>query len=183
MKNIVEILVDPLAIILYMYAGLWIWETVAPAKPLPKMKYWKLRGVLFFIFNFILASIVPLFVDQHLLRFQLIDFSAANPVLAALAGVTIYQGILYFWHRALHRYDFLWKSFHQMHHSTERLDIPSAFYTGPLDTIAFTLIGSISFVLVLGLSAKAATLAVLAPLLSSVCSNTPTSTPRFGSDT
>lgn len=161
MKELMNYALDPLAIVAYMYVGLWVWESVSPAKELPKIKYWKLRGVGFFIFNFVLASVVPLLVDHHLARFQVVDFTHVNPVLAALAGVTIYQGILYVWHRALHTYDFLWRSFHQIHHSTERLDIPSAFYTGPLDTIMFTLIGSLSFVLILGLSAKAATIGVL----------------------
>jgi len=161
MSKLIEILTDPLAIILYMYAGLWLWETLAPAKTLPKMRFWKLRGIAFFIFNFFLASVIPLLTDTYLARFQLVDFSHVNRVLAAFVGVLIYQGLLYFWHRALHTNNFLWKSFHQMHHSTERLDIPSAFYTGPLDTFGFTLLGSISFVLLLGLSPEAATLAVL----------------------
>ncbi|AKA36105.1 sterol desaturase family protein [Flagellimonas lutaonensis] len=161
MQNSFEILIDPLAILLYMYVGLWVWESVAPAKPLPKMKYWKLRGIIFFFFNFTLASILPLVVDNHLANYQLLDLSAFNPVLGAIVGVTIYQGILYFWHRAIHRYNVLWRFFHQMHHSPERLDIPSAFYTGPWDTIMFTLIGSVSFVLILGLSSKAATIGVL----------------------
>ncbi len=161
MNELINYALDPLAIVAYMYVGLWIWESVAPAKQLPKIKYWKLRGVAFFIFNFVLASLVPLLVDHHLAHFQLVDFTQINPIVAALAGVTIYQGILYIWHRAMHAYDFLWRSFHQIHHSTERLDIPSAFYTGPLDTIMFTLIGSLSFVLILGLSAKAATIGVL----------------------
>lgn len=161
MHNLQEVLFNPLAVLLYMYLGLWIWETVAPAKPLPKMKYWKLRGIVFFLFNFTLASILPLVVDRHLTKFQLLDLTHMDPWLAALLGVTIYQGILYVWHRAIHRYDFLWKLFHQMHHSPERLDIPSAFYTGPWDTLMFTLIGSVSFVLILGLSAEAATIGVL----------------------
>ncbi|WP_026210668.1 sterol desaturase family protein [Flexithrix dorotheae] len=161
MQTLVELLFDPLIVLFYMYLGLWIWETIAPAKPLPKMKYWKLRGIIFFFVNFTLASILPLLVDHHLAKYQVVNLSGIHPITGAFLGVTIYQGILYFWHRAIHKFDPLWRFFHQMHHSPERLDIPSAFYTGPWDTIMFTLIGSVSFVLLLGLFAKATTIGLL----------------------
>ena len=179
MKTVFEIITNPIAIVLYMYVGLWVWESVAPAKILPKMPFWKLRGVLFFVFNFVLASALPLLVDRHLAKFQLMDAGDTNPVLAAFIGVTIYQGILYAWHRAMHGSNFLWKVFHQMHHSTERLDIPSAFYTSPMDTIGFTLIGSLSFVLIFGLSPEAATLALLFLTFLSLFQHSNIKTPRW----
>lgn len=179
MKELVSYLLDPLAIVAYMYVGLWVWETKAPAKPLPRMRNWKAIGIAFFIFNFVLASILPLLVDHHLARFQLLDLSKLNPVLAAFVGVFIYEGLLYFWHRALHKFDTLWKLFHQLHHSTERLDIPSAFYTGPFDTIMFTFLGSLSFVLVLGISAKATTIAIVFLTFLSLFQHANIKTPKW----
>ncbi len=179
MKNLITILVDPTAIILYMYIGLWLWENISPAKQLPKLKNWKIRGIAFFLFNFILASVLPLLVDKHLLQFQLVDISNQNIWLSAFFGVFIYQGILYAWHRAMHSSNFLWKVFHQMHHSTERLDIPSAFYTSPMDTIGFTMIGSISFVLIVGLSPHAATVALLFLTFLSLFQHSNIKTPRW----
>lgn len=41
------------------------------------------------------------------------------------------------WHRTMHRVHWLWRSFHQMHHSAERLDSYRAFYFSPLDTVGF----------------------------------------------
>jgi len=130
-----EFFTGPVAIILYMYIGLWIWEAAFPAKQLPYIKYWKLKGVLLFIFNFSLSTFFPLLVDTWLAPYQLFNLEQLHTILQVGIGVFIYQTILYFWHRAMHRSDVLWKAFHQMHHSAERLDVPSAFFTSPLDTI------------------------------------------------
>lgn len=157
-----ELFTHPVAIILYMYIGLWIWETAFPARQLPYIKYWKLKGILLFIFNFLLSTFLPLAIDTYLAPFQLFNLAGIPLMLQVAIGVFIYQSLLYFWHRAMHRYDALWKIFHQMHHSAERLDVPSAFYSSPTDTIGLTTLGSISFVLIVGLTAEAATISLLA---------------------
>jgi sterol desaturase/sphingolipid hydroxylase (fatty acid hydroxylase superfamily) len=61
----------------------------------------------------------------------------------------------------MHRSDRLWRSFHQMHHSAERLDTAGAFFFSPLDMIGWTLLGSITLVLVVGLDPRAATAVLL----------------------
>ena len=56
----------------------------------------------------------------------------------ALVGVLLYELGVYLWHRQMHRSNFLWKTFHQMHHSAERLDTYGAFFFSPLDMIGWT---------------------------------------------
>lgn len=179
MKTLIEFVSNPIAVILYMYIGLWVWETVAPARKLPEMKGWKIRGIAFFIFNFLLSTFFPLLVDKHLAMLQLFNLENISPVTGALIGVTIYQALLYLWHRAMHSSDLLWKTFHQMHHSAERLDIPSAFYTSPLDTIGFTMLGSLSFVLIIGLSPQAATISLLFLTFLSLFQHSNIKTPQW----
>lgn len=48
-----------------------------------------------------------------------------------------------------------------MHHSAEKLDIPSAFYFSPMDMIGFTLLGSLVFALIMGVNPGAATIIIL----------------------
>jgi len=38
----------------------------------------------------------------------------------------------------------LWRGFHQMHHSAERVDAFGAFYFSPLDIIGFTMLSSLT---------------------------------------
>ena len=60
-----------------------------------------------------------------------------------IAGLFIYEFGVYVWHRLMHRHDFLWKTFHQMHHSAERVDTYGAFWFSPMDMIGWTLLGSL----------------------------------------
>ena len=50
------------------------------------------------------------------------------------------------WHRTMHANDFLWRWFHQMHHSAERVDVAGAFYFSPLDMVGWTFLGSLALV-------------------------------------
>jgi len=63
---------------------------------------------------------------------------------------------IYAWHRTMHNVTFLWRWFHQMHHSAERVDIWGALYFHPFDSIGWALVGSLTLVLGFGVSAEAA---------------------------
>lgn len=162
MPTPLEILLDPISLaVMGIYALLFIWESLFPGRKLPKMKFWVLRGIVAFFCYFFLASYLPLLWDNHLARYQLFDFTGYNPVLTSIAGVLLYELGIYTWHRTMHGNDRLWRMFHQMHHSVERIDIPSAFYFSPLDMIGWTVIGSLSFALIMGLSPQATTIVLL----------------------
>ncbi len=162
MPTPLEILLDPVSlIIIAMYAGLFLWESVLPGRELPKLKFWKLKGIAMFFLFFYLSSYLPLLWDKYLVRLQVFDISHLGALTGVLIGVFTYELGVYFWHRALHRSNLLWKSFHQMHHSAERLDIPGAFFFSPLDMIGWTLLGSLCFALLLGLSPQAGTITLL----------------------
>lgn len=55
------------------------------------------------------------------------------PVLNGLVGYLCVTFINYWWHRFRHQSDFLWRIFHQVHHSTHRLQTIAAFYSHPFD--------------------------------------------------
>lgn len=162
MTSPLEILLDPISlIIIAIYAGLMIWEALFPARPLPTVKYWKLKGLIFFVLFFYLSSYLPLIWDGYLAAYQLIDLTGLGTIWGALIGVLLYQLGVYVWHRAMHKSDVLWKVFHQMHHSVERVDTYSAFIFSPMDMIGFTALGSFMLVLVAGFSPQAATVIIL----------------------
>lgn len=54
----------------------------------------------------------------------------------------------YWSHRAMHRFDPLWRVFHQMHHSAERVDTYGAFWFSPWDMVGWTVLGSLMLVVV-----------------------------------
>jgi len=162
MPTPIEILLDPLSLaIITMYIGLMIWEARFPARQLPEVKYWKLRGLAAFAVYFYLSSYLPLLTDPYLEAYRLFDFTGLGTVGGALAGILIYEFGLYVWHRTMHKSDILWRTFHQMHHSAERLDTYGAFFFSPMDMIGFTLLGSICFALLIGITPQAITATLL----------------------
>jgi len=162
MPTPLEILLDPISlIVIALYAGLMIWEAVFPARPLPEVKYWRLKGLIFFVIYFYLSSYLPMLWNTYLSSYQLLDLTALGTVWGAIAGVLIYQFGVYVWHLSMHKNNVLWRIFHQMHHSAERLDTYGAFLFSPMDMIGYTVLGSLLLVLVAGFSPQASTIILL----------------------
>ena len=63
-------------------------------------------------------------------------FRQIAPPLNGLIGYLLVTLINYWWHRLRHQHDLLWRTFHQVHHSTYRLQTATAFYSHPLDYAA-----------------------------------------------
>lgn len=162
MPTPLQILLDPLSLaVIGLYIGLMIWEALFPARPLPYVRFWKLKGLASFAVFFYLSSYLPLLVDPFLEPFRLLDLTGLGTIGGAAAGILLYEFGLYLWHRAMHRSDILWRTFHQMHHSAERMDTYGAFYFSPMDMIGLTLLGSICFALIMGLAPQAVTIVLL----------------------
>ena len=175
-----DIVRDPLTqYIAGMYAILILWEAIFPARKLVAVKYWKLKGIAVFIFYFLLSSYLPLFINPFLEQYKLFDLSHLSAWSGALVGVLLYEFGVFVWHRQLHRSDFLWKTFHQMHHSAERLDTYGAFFFSPLDMIGWTLLSSVCFSLLIGLSPQAITATLLIANFLSIFQHANINTPRW----
>jgi sterol desaturase/sphingolipid hydroxylase (fatty acid hydroxylase superfamily) len=96
-----------------------------------------------------------------------------------VAGVLAYEFIVYWWHRSMHASNWLWRSFHQFHHSAERIDTYGAFWFSPLDMAGFTLATSLALVLVLGVSAEAAVLTIYITFFLGVFQHANICTPQW----
>jgi sterol desaturase/sphingolipid hydroxylase (fatty acid hydroxylase superfamily) len=179
MPTPLQILLDPVSLtVLGLYGALILLEALFPARPLPRIRGWRTQALLVFVFYFFLSSYLPLLWSGTLAQYQLFNLEGLNPVAAAGIGVLIYELLVYVWHRAMHRSNWLWRSFHQMHHSAERLDSYGAFYFSPLDTVGFTFLSSISLSVV-GLSAQSVTWFLYATTLLGVIQHTNIRTPQW----
>ena len=69
--------------------------------------------------------------------------------------------IFYWWHRATHKSDFLWRVCHQLHHSAKRVEALTAFYAHPLDSAAAILISCFSAYIIFGAPPVAAGVSLL----------------------
>lgn len=175
-----ELLTDPVSlVVLAMYFALMAWEALAPGRPLPRVRGWRLRGLLSFAAYFLLSSYLPLWWDGYFSRYQLFDLRGLGVAGGVVAGLAIYELAAYAWHRAMHRFDVLWRVFHQMHHSAERLDTFSAFYFSPADMVAWTLLGSLALTLGVGIEPAAATLVLVSLNFFAMFQHANIRTPRW----
>jgi sterol desaturase/sphingolipid hydroxylase (fatty acid hydroxylase superfamily) len=158
-----ELLLDPVSIAVFaLYGALIAAEALWPARRLPLSKGWRMRGLAAFVAYFFLSSYLPLLWGTYLARLQLLDLTSLGEWAGAAVGLLVYELGVYAWHRSMHASDWLWRVFHQMHHSAERLDAFGAFWFSPLDMIGWTALFSICLTVVVGLSPEATTLVMLA---------------------
>jgi len=57
--------------------------------------------------------------------------------------------------------DFLWRTFHQLHHSPRRIESLTAFYLHPFDAVAATILNGVCCYTILGLNAYGTTISLL----------------------
>lgn len=91
-------------------------------------------------------------------------FQAERYLPSILVGVLCFLAtsfIFYWWHRATHHFDLLWRVFHQLHHSAKRVEVLTAFYAHPLDTVMAVLINACTSYLLLGASPLAVAVSLL----------------------
>lgn len=180
MPTPLEILLDPLSLILIsIFAALILLEQLMPGREQKKIKLWIPKALLFFIVYFYLSTYLPLLWDKYLVPYQLINLQSFNPILSTIVAVFIFELLIYLWHRTIHRNNFLWRTFHQLHHSAERLDTFGAFYFSPLDMIGFTLLGSLSLTVFVGISPQAITWYLYITMFLTIFPHTNINTPRW----
>ncbi len=78
------------------------------------------------------------------------------PFLEGFIAYFIATFIFYWWHRWRHESNLLWKIFHQIHHSPQRIEVITSFYKHPVEMIVNSMIGSILVYSILGISLEGA---------------------------
>lgn len=180
MPTPLELLLDPVSlVVIAIYASLMLLEAIFPGRPLPKIRFWKVKGVLAFFCYFFIASYLPYLINPILEPYRLFDLSMLDPIVGGVIAVLLYEFGVFVWHFAMHRSDFLWKIFHQMHHSAERVDSYGAFFFSPMDMAGWTILGSICFSLIAGLSPQAISIMLYATNFLSIFQHTNIKTPQW----
>jgi len=141
-----------------LFAGFALLELVLRGRTFPPVMHWRLKGTAFMLLYFALATYAPLFWDGWLGQYRLFAADTLPLWLQFAGGFLALELGVYAWHRTMHNTPLLWRWFHQMHHSAERVDIWGSLYFHPLDTLGFTFVGSLALVLGFGVSAEAAIL-------------------------
>jgi sterol desaturase/sphingolipid hydroxylase (fatty acid hydroxylase superfamily) len=139
--------------LLAVFAFCFVLERLIPGWPLPQVKTWPLRVVAVNLVQIGIVLLAGVTWERWLSSaslFKLEDY--VSPVAGGFIAYFIATFIFYWWHRWRHENDTLWRIFHQIHHSPQRLEVITSFYKHPVEMIVNSIIGSLLVYATLGLS-------------------------------
>lgn len=159
--------------------GLIIVDWAIRGKQHDSTRFWRLRATLVGVAAFFFAGYVAAFWGTLLGDFHLLDGSGLGTIGGAAVGILVYEFGHYWYHRSAHKFEWLWRAGHQMHHSAESLDAFGAFYMHPVDAFMFTTISSLVFFPLLGLNVGAGVIAALFLTFNAMFQHMSMRTPRW----
>lgn len=144
----------------------------------PKVRYWRVKGTLFFAIGGLINALVPGMLAPLLSKAAYFDLSGL-PLAIGVSLVFLLTSLLDYWlHRTMHLVPAVWRWAHQMHHSAERVDIAGFAYSHPteltLSVLTATTLGAL-----LGASPDAILLGGFAWYLSQLFLHMNIRTPHF----
>jgi sterol desaturase/sphingolipid hydroxylase (fatty acid hydroxylase superfamily) len=149
-------------VLLLVFAALFTREVIAPASKNECDRRWLIMATALGVMTVVCTVGVGVVFGAGIARRALLPLPVDWPApLVGLLSFFTTSFIFYWWHRATHASDFLWRHVHQLHHSPARIEALTAFYAHPLDTVAATVIGCFSSYVVYGASGAAAAWALL----------------------
>jgi len=133
-----------------------ILERLRPDQPLPHRPGWWARAVALNLGQLGAVVVAGLTWDRWLGGWSLFGLPALSPALGGLVGYLVTTFGFYWWHRARHASQRLWRVFHQVHHSPTRLETITSFYKHPAEQLMNGLLTALISYSLLGLSVEAA---------------------------
>ncbi|NJN39670.1 MAG: sterol desaturase family protein [Gammaproteobacteria bacterium] len=140
---------------------------------------WQLRALAVSVAMYVATLGVGLLWGRLLPEWSLIDGAALGTWGGAIAGILVYELAHYWYHRAAHEWDWLWRLGHQMHHSAESLDAFGAYYMHPIDGALFTTWVVLVFYPLLGLAPESAAIAAAFLAFNAAFQHANIRTPRW----
>lgn len=145
-----------------LFIGIFCREVIAPASRNSCDHRWLILSTCSAVATIATTLLIGYVFSQKIKQHAWISSAELLPDgVIGLLSFFLTSFVFYWWHRATHKFDVLWRLFHQLHHSAKRVEALTAFYAHPLDSAAAVLISGFSSYVVLGASPLAAGLALL----------------------
>lgn len=148
-------------VIALLFVGIFCREVIAPASRNDCDHRWLILSTALGVATVVVTLGMGYVFGAVIRRNALIPAATQwAPYWVGLLSFFLTSFIFYWWHRATHRFDVLWRIFHQLHHSAKRVEALTAFYAHPLDSATAVLISCFTSYLILGASPVAAAIAI-----------------------
>lgn len=169
-----------LVTIFIVFAICFVLERLKPGWRLPQVRTWPLRVLLVNAVQLGVVLLAGLSWERWLSSSSLLHLSDhVGPVAGGMLAYFIATFVFYWWHRVRHESDFLWRVFHQIHHSPRRIEVITSFYKHPVEMVVNSIIGSLLVYAFLGLSPEAGAVYTLCTALGEFFYHTSVRTPRW----
>jgi sterol desaturase/sphingolipid hydroxylase (fatty acid hydroxylase superfamily) len=158
----------------------FILERVTPGWVLPKVRTWPIRVVTVNLAQLSVVILAGYTWEKWLSAYSVFNLSQhVSPLSGGLIAYLIATFVFYWWHRFRHESNFLWKIFHQIHHSPQRIEVITSFYKHPIEMIVNSIIGSLLVYTFLGLSVEAGAIYTFCTAIGEFFYHTSVTTPRW----
>jgi sterol desaturase/sphingolipid hydroxylase (fatty acid hydroxylase superfamily) len=136
-------------------------EVVRPGRKWPQVARWWTRAILLNAVQGAMVFVAGVAWDGWMMRHRPWSADWLGVTGGAIIGYLAITFVFYWWHRWRHEFSFLWRWFHQVHHSPQRIEVITSFYKHPFEIITNSVLSSAIVYLLVGLSPAAAVGAVL----------------------
>ena len=167
-------------IILCVFAVLFTVEVIAPASKNTCDRRWQIYASSLGMANAAATLAAGLIFRRTFETHSLITLpETLGRFPSALIVFLTASFLAYWWHRATHKSNTLWRIFHQLHHSPRRIESLTAFFVHPLDSLAANLLNASVAYLVFGVTADVALIALTIVALYNLYIHSDTKSPRW----
>jgi sterol desaturase/sphingolipid hydroxylase (fatty acid hydroxylase superfamily) len=162
-----------------LFVAFILTERLLRARPLPRVSWWRSKSVASFMVTALIGTFAPLLWTDFVIAHRLMNMERLGIFGGTVVAFAATQLVSYGWHRLMHNVPFLWRWFHQMHHSAERIDVYGGVYFHPNDILAFTFIQTVVPFFVVGVRPEAAIISGMVGLFYALFQHANVKTPRW----
>jgi sterol desaturase/sphingolipid hydroxylase (fatty acid hydroxylase superfamily) len=148
-------------IVLGVAALMIVCELLLPGRSWPQVRGWWARAVLLNGVQVGSVLLAGLAWDGWMVRHRPWSLDAAGDIWGGVLGYLAITLVYYGWHRWRHSSSLLWRWFHQVHHSPQRIEIITSFYKHPFEILINGVLSAAIVYIGVGLGPAAAANAVL----------------------
>ncbi len=169
-----------LSIVLSVFVFCFVLERLVPGWRLPRVRTWPFRVLAINAVQLGVVLVAGVTWERWLSSSSLLHLSQRmSPVAGGMLAYFIATFVFYWWHRWRHEHALLWRGFHQIHHSPQRLEVITSFYKHPGEMVVNSIIGSVLVYALLGLSPEGGGVYTLCTALGEFFYHTNVRTPRW----
>lgn len=162
-----------------LFTALFTREVIAPASGATCDKRWRILAMSVNAGNVFVVLATGIVFSRWIGANSLFLVDLGGPLGESLAIFSTASFIGYWWHRLIHKSELLWRTIHQLHHSPPRIEVLTAFYVHPLDSLAANLLNAGVAYLFFGASAWSAGLAIFYVSIFNLIAHADMKTPHW----